>query len=86
MTKKEITNNILEALNQIRPFLEKDGGDIKLISVSDDFKKVEVELLGTCKTCSMSAMTMRAGVEEAIKKVAPQVERVEAIDHTKVNA
>ncbi|GAB4253249.1 MAG: NifU family protein [Vicingaceae bacterium] len=86
MTKKEITNNILEALNQIRPFLEKDGGDIKLISVSDDFKKVEVELLGTCKTCSMSAMTMRAGVEEAIKKVAPQVERVEAIDLTKVNA
>lgn len=69
---------VIEALNELRPFLEADNGDITLDSISDK-GVVRVRLHGACSSCSMSAMTMKAGVEEAIKRVAPEVVRVEAI-------
>ena len=75
MTKEELTLNIEKALEEIRPFLNSDGGDISLVSIEDD-KHVKVRLQGACTSCSVSGMTMRAGVETTIKKYAPQIETV----------
>ncbi|MCC6840708.1 MAG: NifU family protein [Flavobacteriales bacterium] len=69
---------INQALTEIRPFLEADGGDISLEEVTKD-GVVRVRLHGACSTCSMVAMTMKAGVEEAIKRAAPEVVKVEAV-------
>ncbi len=66
------------ALQSIRPFLQKDGGDVELVELTDD-NIVRVRLLGACETCSMSAMTLKAGIEESIKNAIPQISHVEAI-------
>jgi Fe-S cluster biogenesis protein NfuA len=73
-----IEQKVLQALSQIRPFLEKDGGDISLIEITADMV-VRVKLHGACETCSMSVMTLKAGVEENIKTMAPEIIRVEAV-------
>lgn len=70
---------VREALTDIRPFLEADGGDITLDGVTPD-GVARVRLHGACSSCSMSPMTMKAGVEEAIKRVAPSIVRVEAVN------
>lgn len=75
MTTEELTLNIEKALEEIRPFLNSDGGDISLISIEDD-KHVKVRLEGACTSCSVNQMTLRAGVETTIKKYAPQIETV----------
>ena len=75
MTTEELTINIEKALEEIRPFLNSDGGDISLVSIEDD-KHVKVKLEGACTSCSVNQMTMRAGVETTIKKFAPQIETV----------
>jgi Fe-S cluster biogenesis protein NfuA len=75
MTTEEITSNVLLALEEIRPFLNSDGGDITLISIEDD-KHVKVRLEGACISCSVNQMTLKAGVETTIKKYAPQIETV----------
>lgn len=74
----QLEQRVSNALNELRPFLEADGGDITLESISDA-GVVRVKLHGACSCCSMSAMTMKAGVEEAIKRAAPEVIRVEAV-------
>lgn len=84
MNKKEITEKVNLALDQIRPFLMDDGGDIELIEVTDDFE-VKVRLLGACKDCSMSKMTLKGGVEESIKKVVPELKGVVAIEDDVLN-
>ena len=71
MTNEELILNIEKALNEIRPFLNSDGGDISLVSVEDE-KHVKVRLQGACTSCSLSISTMKAGVETTIKKYAPQ--------------
>lgn len=78
MTNKTIISKVETAIAEIRPFLEADGGDIRLIDVSDDLV-VKVELLGACKNCSMSKMTLKAGVEESIRKSLPELKAVEAV-------
>jgi Fe-S cluster biogenesis protein NfuA len=75
MTTEELTENVLKALEEIRPFLKSDGGDIQLVSIEDE-KHVTVRLQGACTNCSVSHMTLRAGVETTIKKYAPQIETV----------
>jgi Fe-S cluster biogenesis protein NfuA len=75
MTTEELTNNVLLALDEIRPFLNSDGGDITLISIDDD-RHVKVRLEGACISCSVNQMTLKAGVETTIKKYAPQIETV----------
>ncbi|MDR7208373.1 NifU family protein [Flavobacterium piscis] len=75
MTTEEIKTNVLLALEEIRPFLNSDGGDITLISIEDD-KHVKVRLEGACISCSVNQMTLKAGVETTIKKFAPQIETV----------
>lgn len=71
----ELKSNIEKALDEIRPFLQNDGGDISLISIEDD-KIVKVQLEGACVGCSVNQMTLKSGVEMTIKKYAPQIEKV----------
>lgn len=75
----DLIKKVEVALEQIRPYLEADGGDVSLVEITDD-KVVKLELLGACKSCSMSMMTMKAGIEESIKRIAPEVNGVEAIN------
>jgi Fe-S cluster biogenesis protein NfuA len=75
MTTEELTLNVEKALEEIRPFLNSDGGDISLVSIDDD-KHVKVRLQGACTSCNLSISTMKAGVETTIKKYAPQIESV----------
>lgn len=75
MTTKELTTKVEEALAEIRPYLQNDGGDIALVSIEDD-KIVNVQLLGACVGCSINQMTLKMGVEMTIKKFAPQIEKV----------
>ena len=75
MTKKELRLKVEEALDEIRPFLQNDGGDISLLSI-DDGKVVRVKLEGACVGCSVNQMTLKSGVEMTIKKHAPQIENV----------
>ncbi len=75
MDTAELTQNIEKALEEIRPFLNSDGGDIALVSVEDG-KHVTVRLQGACIACSVNQMTLKAGVETTIKKYAPQIETV----------
>ena len=78
MTTTELTDKVLKALEEIRPFLNSDGGDISLVSIQDD-KHVTVRFEGACVGCSVNRMTLRAGVETTIKKWAPQIETVSNI-------
>lgn len=75
MTHEELTLNIEKALEEIRPFLNSDGGDIRLVSIEDE-KHVKVQFEGACTSCSLSMSTLKAGVETTIKKYAPQIETV----------
>lgn len=75
MTSEELKINVEKALDEIRPFLESDGGNISLVSIEDD-KKVKVQLEGACAGCSVNQMTLKSGVEMTIKKYAPQIEEV----------
>ncbi len=76
---KKIFEKVEEALKVIRPYLEADGGDVKVLKV-DNEGMVFLELLGACGTCPMSIMTLKAGVEGAIKRAVPEVKGVEAVN------
>jgi len=75
MKSEELKINVEKALDEIRPFLQSDGGDINLLSIEED-KLVKVQLVGACTACSVNQMTLKSGVEMTIKKYAPQIERV----------
>ncbi|SNY94599.1 Fe-S cluster biogenesis protein NfuA, 4Fe-4S-binding domain [Flagellimonas pacifica] len=75
MTSEEIRSNVEKALDEIRPFLQSDGGDISLISIDND-SSVKVRLEGNCIGCSVNQMTLKSGVEMTIKKYVPQIEEV----------
>ncbi len=78
MTTEQIKEKIQVALDEIRPFLKSDGGDISFVSIEDD-KHVKVRLEGACVGCSVNQMTLKAGVETTIKKYLPQIETVENV-------
>lgn len=79
MTTQELHAKVEIALDEIRPFLQSDGGDIALLSIEDD-KIVRVQLQGACVGCSVNQMTLKSGVELTIKKHAPQIEQVINVD------
>lgn len=79
MTSDIILKNVERALDEIRPFLNSDGGDITLISIEDN-KHVKVRLEGACTSCSVNQMTLKAGVETTIKKYAPEIESVTNVE------
>jgi Fe-S cluster biogenesis protein NfuA len=72
-------DQIETALDSIRPYLEADGGNVKVIDLTEDMV-LKLELLGACSSCPMSTMTLKAGVEEAIKKAIPEILKVEAVN------
>jgi len=74
-----MTIEVQKALNNIRPFLQADNGDVELVEVSED-GIVKVKLLGACEMCPLSVMTLRAGIERAIMNEVPSVKRIEAIN------
>ncbi|PIE48586.1 MAG: hypothetical protein CSA39_06950 [Flavobacteriales bacterium] len=74
MKPEELKLKVEQALSEIRPFLESDGGDISLISIENDI--VKVSLLGNCIGCSVNQMTLKTGVEATIKRYAPQIKKV----------
>lgn len=76
MTATELEQNVEKALAEIRPFLENDGGNIRLVDIEEEGKIVKVELQGACVACSVNQMTLKSGVEMTIKKYVPQVEQV----------
>ena len=79
MEKKEIEEKVLIALDEIRPFLASDGGDISLVSIEKD-RLVKVQLHGACVSCTVNQMTLKTGVEMTIKKHAPQIEKVISVE------
>ena len=74
-----IEERIEKALNDIRPYLNSDGGDIQLLEITEDMT-VKVKLLGACESCKMSISTMKAGVESTIKSAVPEVKEVIAVN------
>ena len=75
ITNKRIINKIEAALDEIRPYLKTDGGDISLVEITDDYI-VKVKLMGACETCHVSMMTLKNGVEVAVKNAVPKVKKV----------
>jgi Fe-S cluster biogenesis protein NfuA len=69
---------VLKALNQMRPFLQADSGDVELIDITED-GIVKVRLTGACEVCPLSVMTLRAGIERSLMREVPGVRRVEAV-------
>jgi len=80
----QLLQKIEDALEQIRPYLQADGGDVNLIEVTPDMV-VRLELQGACKSCAMSAMTMKAGIEETIKRFVPGIKGVEGINRAPID-
>jgi len=83
-TVEEITQKIEASLNSIRPYLEADGGNVRVSQVTDDHV-VKLEFVGACGNCRMSTMTFKAGVEAAIKRDVPEIKAVEVINLTPLN-
>lgn len=77
--KSELQAKVEEVLDQIRPYLQADGGNVTLVEITSD-NIVRVELQGACKSCSMSLMTLKSGIEETIKRALPEIHSVEAIN------
>jgi Fe-S cluster biogenesis protein NfuA len=71
------------AIESIRPYLMADGGDLRIHRIEGEI--LEIELLGACSSCSISPMTLKAGVEEAVTKSVPEIKRVVAINLTEVS-
>ncbi|MBL6644184.1 MAG: NifU family protein [Flavobacteriaceae bacterium] len=79
MDSQEIKEKVMVALDEIRPFLASDGGDISLVAIEND-KKVKVQLHGACASCTVNQMTLKSGVEMTIKKYVPQIEEVVSVE------
>lgn len=77
----QLIEKIERALDNMRPYLAADGGNVKVLDVSDD-KVVRLELVGSCGSCPMSAMTFKGGLEDAILRAVPEITKVEAVNIT----
>lgn len=78
-TKEEIINKVNTAIDVIRPYLQNDGGDISLVEITEDLT-VKVKLHGACGTCPYSLMTLKNGVEQAIRRDVPEIKEVVAVN------
>ena len=75
---QELVLKVQNVINQIRPYLQADGGDIAFVNMTDD-NVVNVELQGSCGSCPYSRMTLKNGVESAVKRALPEIKSVEAV-------
>jgi Fe-S cluster biogenesis protein NfuA len=76
-TKMNLADKVNAALETVRPFLIADGGDIEIVKLEKD--KLTIKFIGNCSTCSMSEMTLKAGIEAAIKNAVPEIKQVFAV-------
>jgi nitrogen-fixing nifU domain protein len=79
MNPEELKQEVVKALDKIRPYLQNDGGDISLVDIEDG-KIVKVRLEGTCTNCSVNQLTLKSGVEMTIKEFVPQIEKVISVE------
>ena len=79
MVKKSVENKIKEILEQIRPSLQMDGGDVHFVDFDAKSGVLKVELMGHCAHCPMSSITLKQGIEAEIKKAVPGVKEVKAV-------
>lgn len=78
-TKEVLVRKVENVLEQVRPYLQQDGGDIVFVELTDDYV-VNVELTGACGTCAFSTMTLKNGVEATMKKAIPEIKEVVAVN------
>ena len=81
--KEDLTQRIEESLNNIRPYLEADGGNVRILELTKD-NVLKLEFVGNCGNCAMSHMTFKAGVEDAIKRSVPEVKIIEVVNLIKI--
>jgi len=77
----ELTDRIEAALDSIRPYLEADGGNVRVLEFTAE-KVLKLEFVGACGTCPMSTMTFKAGIEEAIRRTVPEINKIEVVNLT----
>lgn len=78
-TYPELQARVEDSLNSIRPYLEADGGNVRVVEITSD-KILRLEFVGNCGSCPMSTMTFKAGVEEAVKRAAPELKSIEVVN------
>jgi Fe-S cluster biogenesis protein NfuA len=76
--EKELVTRVENALDSIRPYLEADGGNIRVVEITSNYI-LKVEFVGNCGNCPMSSMTFKAGVEEAVKRLVPEIKSIEVV-------
>ena len=76
--EQELLNRVENALDTIRPYLEADGGNVKVIEITPNLL-LRLEFVGNCGNCPMSSMTFKAGVEEAVKRLVPEIKSIEVV-------
>lgn len=81
LNSPELQERVEKALDTIRPYLAADGGNVKILEITDQ-GILKLELLGSCESCPMSAMTMKAGIEESVRREVPEITVVEAVNLT----
>lgn len=81
----DLRARVEKALDQIRPYLRTDGGDVEVIEITSDFI-LKLQLLGSCGSCPMSMMTLKAGVEETVRKEVPEIKGIVAVSPDQVNS
>ena len=79
MDKDNLINRVNKGLEDVRPYLQSDGGNLSLIKITSDFI-VYIRFEGACKTCDVNQMTLKLGIEQAVKKHAPEINSVQTID------
>jgi Fe-S cluster biogenesis protein NfuA len=77
--KQELLKKVGAVIDDIRPYLQADGGDVKLVDITDDLT-VKVKLTGACNGCPFSIMTLKSGIENAVKEKVPELKEVIAVD------
>lgn len=83
--KEDLLKRVEEALDSIRPYLIADAGNVSIIEITAD-NVLKIKLLGSCESCPMSIMTLKAGIEQAVKKAVPEITAVEAINITPMDS
>lgn len=80
----DLLQKVENALDTIRPYLETDGGNVSVVEITSE-NIVRLRLLGSCGSCPMSIMTLKAGIEQAIKREVPEIEGIEAVNLTDID-
>ncbi len=83
LNKAEVSERIETALDSIRPYLEADGGNVRILEITDE-NVLKLEFMGNCGSCPMSTMTFKAGVEEAIKRAVPEIKNIQVVNLTSI--